>query len=63
VRRDTAKVRPTGAVLDQYQDIQPGQQHGIDVKEVGGEDPIAPTVTPTLKSPWRDDQRRTSRTL
>jgi len=33
------KVHPAGAVLDEHQDVQPVQQHGIDVQEVDGEDP------------------------
>ncbi|HUL27756.1 MAG TPA: hypothetical protein VLW44_18510, partial [Streptosporangiaceae bacterium] len=32
VRRDAAQVHPAGAVLDEYQDMQPLQQHGIHVK-------------------------------
>jgi hypothetical protein len=32
-------VHPAGAVLDEHQDVQPFQQHGVDVQEVDGEDP------------------------
>jgi hypothetical protein len=32
-------VHPAGAVLDEYQDMQPLQQHGIHVKEIDREDP------------------------
>jgi hypothetical protein len=32
-------VHPAGAVLDEYQDKQPLQQHGIHVKEIDREDP------------------------
>jgi hypothetical protein len=39
VRGDAAQVHPAGAVLDEHQDIQSLQQHGIHVEEVDGEDP------------------------
>jgi hypothetical protein len=32
-------VHPAGAVLDEQQDVQPFQQHGVDVQEVDCEDP------------------------
>ena len=35
----TAEVHPAGAVLDEHQDVQPFQQHGVDVQEVDCEDP------------------------
>ncbi len=31
VRGDTAEVHPAGAVLDEHQEVQPFQQHGVDV--------------------------------
>jgi hypothetical protein len=34
-----AEVHPAGAVLDEHQAVQPGQQHSIDVQEVDGQDP------------------------
>src|SRR5437016_2385943 len=36
---DTAEVHPAGAVLDEHQDVQSLQQHGVHVQEVDGEDP------------------------
>jgi hypothetical protein len=36
---DTADVHPAVAVLDKHQNVQPGQQHCVEVKKVGGEDP------------------------
>jgi len=36
---DPAEVHPAGAVLDEYQDIDALQQHGVHVQEVNGEDP------------------------
>ena len=36
---DPAEVHPAGAVLDEYQDIDALQQHGVHVQEVDGEDP------------------------
>jgi len=36
---DAAEVHPAGAVLDEHQDIQSVQQHGVHVQEVDGEDP------------------------
>ena len=39
VRGDAAEVHPAGAVLDEHQDVQSVQQHGIHVQEVDGEDP------------------------
>jgi len=44
VRRDAAQVHLAGAVLDEYQDMQPLQQHGIHVKEIDREDPISRLV-------------------
>ena len=38
VRGDAAEVHPAGAVLDEHQDVQPFQQHGVDVQEVDCED-------------------------
>jgi hypothetical protein len=32
-------VHPAGAVLDEHQDVQPFQQHGVDVQEADCEDP------------------------
>ena len=31
--RDVANVDPAGAMLDEHQDIQPPQQHGVHVQE------------------------------
>jgi hypothetical protein len=39
VRGDAAEVHPAGAVLDEHQDIQPLQQHGVHMQEVDREDP------------------------
>jgi hypothetical protein len=39
VRGDAADVHPAGAVLDERQDVQSSQQHGVCVQEVGREDP------------------------
>jgi hypothetical protein len=39
VRGDTAEVPAAGAVLDEHQDVQPLQEHGINVQKVGREDP------------------------
>jgi hypothetical protein len=36
---DTAQVHPAGAMLDEHQDIQAFEQHGVDVQEVHGENP------------------------
>jgi hypothetical protein len=36
---DAAKVHPAGCVLNEHQDIQSLQQHGIHVQEVDREDP------------------------
>jgi hypothetical protein len=36
---DTAEVHPAGAVLDEHQDIQPAEQHGVNMDEINGEDP------------------------
>jgi hypothetical protein len=41
---DAAQVHPTGAVLDEHQDVQPVQQHGVRVREVDREDPGGPGV-------------------
>jgi hypothetical protein len=35
---DAGQVHPAGAVLDEHQDVQPGQQHSIDMEEIDGED-------------------------
>jgi hypothetical protein len=35
-------MHPAGVVLDENQDVQPLQQHGVHVQEVGGEDPAPP---------------------
>jgi hypothetical protein len=32
-------MHPPGAVLDEHQDVQSLQQHGVHVEEVDGEDP------------------------
>jgi hypothetical protein len=32
-------VHPAGAVLDEHQDVQSPEEHGIHVQEVDGEDP------------------------
>jgi hypothetical protein len=32
-------VHPAGAVLDEYQHVQPCQQHCVNVEEVDGQDP------------------------
>ena len=39
VRGDAAKMHPAGAMLDEHQDIQCPQQHGVHVEEADGEDP------------------------
>jgi len=39
VRGDAAEVHPAGAVLDEHQDVQPFQQHGVNVQEVDCENP------------------------
>jgi hypothetical protein len=36
---DAAEVHPAGAVLDEYQDVQPGQRHCVSMQEAGGQDP------------------------
>jgi hypothetical protein len=36
---DAAEVHPAGAVLDEHQDVQSVEQHGVHVQEVDGEDP------------------------
>src|ERR1019366_5540614 len=36
---DAAEVHPAGAVLDEDQDVQPGQRHCVNMQEVRGEDP------------------------
>jgi hypothetical protein len=36
---DTAEMHPAGAVLDEYQPVQPGQRHRVNMQEIGGEDP------------------------
>jgi hypothetical protein len=36
---DTAQVHPAGAMLDEHQDVQSLEQHGVRVLEVHGEDP------------------------
>jgi hypothetical protein len=36
---DAAKVHSAGAVLDEHQDVEALQQHGVHVQEVDGEDP------------------------
>jgi hypothetical protein len=38
-RGDAAEVHPAGAVLDKHQDIQPFQQHGVNMQEVDRDDP------------------------
>ena len=38
-RGDPAKMHPAGAVLDEHQDVQALQQHGVHVEEVHSEDP------------------------
>jgi hypothetical protein len=39
MRGDATQVHPAGAVLDEHQDIQRLQKHGIHVQEVDREDP------------------------
>jgi hypothetical protein len=36
---DPGQVHPAGAVLDEHQDVQPGQQHSVDMEEIDREDP------------------------
>src|ERR1039458_3420220 len=36
---DSAKVHPAGAMLDEHQDVQSSQQHGVHVQEVDRADP------------------------
>jgi hypothetical protein len=36
---DAAQVHPAGAVLDEHQDVQTLEHHGVYVQEVDGEDP------------------------
>jgi hypothetical protein len=31
-------VHPAGAVLDEYQHVQPCEQHGVDMEKVDGQD-------------------------
>jgi hypothetical protein len=38
VRGDAAEVHPSGAVLDEHQDVQPVQRHGVNVEKIDGED-------------------------
>ena len=35
---DSAEVHPAGAMLDEYQDVQSSEQHGVHVQEVDGDD-------------------------
>ncbi len=35
---DTSQMHPAGAVLDEHEDVQSLQQHGVHVEEVDGED-------------------------
>ena len=39
VARDAAQVHPAGAVLNEYQHVQPCQQHRVNVEKVDGQDP------------------------
>jgi len=34
-----AQVHPAGAVLDEHQHVQPGQQHRVNMEKVDGQDP------------------------
>ena len=36
---DAAQMHPAGSMLDEHQDVQTLQQHGVHVEEVHGEDP------------------------
>jgi hypothetical protein len=38
VRGDATQVHPAGAVLDEYQHVQPCQQHRVNVQEIDGQD-------------------------
>jgi hypothetical protein len=39
MRGDAAEVHPAGAMLDEHQDVQALQQHGIHVQEINCQDP------------------------
>ena len=41
VRGDAAKMHPAAAVLDEHQDVQSLEQHGVHVQEVDRDDPAA----------------------
>jgi hypothetical protein len=36
---DAAQMHPAGTVIDEYQHVQPPQQHGVHVQEINREDP------------------------
>jgi hypothetical protein len=38
---DAANMDPAGAVLDEHQDIEPFEQHCVDVQEIYGKNPAA----------------------
>jgi hypothetical protein len=44
MRCAAAEVYPAGAVLDEHQDVQSSQQHGVHVQEVDCEDPGGPVA-------------------
>jgi hypothetical protein len=58
VRADPAEVHPAGAVLDEHQDIQSLQQHGVHVEEVDGEDPGGPGAQERAPGRARAARRR-----
>jgi len=39
MRGDSAGVHPAGAMLGEYQDVQPAQQHGVHVRDIHREHP------------------------
>ena len=39
MRSDSADVHPAGPMLDEYQDVQPVQQHGVHMQEIHRENP------------------------
>jgi hypothetical protein len=48
---DAADAHPAGAVLDEYQDVQPGQCDSVHVQEVDGQDPGASNSAFFARSP------------
>jgi hypothetical protein len=40
VRGDAEDMYPAGRVLDNRETVQPGQQHGVAMEEIAGQDPF-----------------------